>query len=78
MKNLKKTELLKIFAVALEQGVTELSIEANFRDLPDWDSLASVMLVAEIYAQYGVQISGDELESCQSLAELKAVIEEKL
>ncbi len=78
MKNIEKTEFLKIVAVALEQGVTGLSMEANFRDLPKWDSLASVMLVAEIYAQYGVQISGDELESCRSLAELKAVIEEKL
>jgi acyl carrier protein len=55
-----------------------MTLETAFRELPEWDSLASVMIVAEVYADYGVQIAGEELESCRSLADLKALIESKL
>jgi acyl carrier protein len=36
------------------------------------------MIVAEVYADYGVQISGEELETCRTLADLKTLIESKL
>lgn len=55
-----------------------LSHATVLRDLDGWDSLTSVMLVAEIYADYGVQVSGEELEGCRTPGDLKSLVQEKL
>ena len=36
------------------------------------------MLVAEIYADYRVQISGDEMQGCGTVADLMSLVETKL
>jgi acyl carrier protein len=49
-----------------------------FRELGGWDSLTSVMLVAEIYAKFQVHISGDEMSGCRTVADLMSLVEAKL
>ena len=78
MKEIDQSVFLKSVETAFEQRVSGVTLETVFRDLPEWDSLASVMIVAEVYADHGVQISGEELETCRTLADLKALIESKL
>jgi acyl carrier protein len=78
MEKIDQSKFLQAVEAAFEQRVSGVTLETAFRELPEWDSLASVMIVAEVYADYGVQISGAELESCRSLADLKALIESKL
>lgn len=71
----------KFFAAvrdAFEQAPTGLAMTSVLRDLDGWDSLTSVMLVAEIYTDYGVQVSGGELESCHTLKDLMALVQRKL
>ncbi len=63
---------------AFEQPLASLAMGSLLRDLDGWDSLTSVMLVAEIYADYGVQVSGEELESCHTLKDLVALVQGKL
>jgi acyl carrier protein len=36
------------------------------------------MLVAEIYADYRVQISGEEMSGCRTVADLMSLVEAKL
>ncbi|OOZ42336.1 hypothetical protein BOW53_00405 [Solemya pervernicosa gill symbiont] len=62
---------------ALNNQVDELTLETAFQELEKWDSLASVSTVAMIYAEYDVQVSGDELLSCKTLGELKNKIVQK-
>lgn len=78
MAELEKVVLLQLVECAFGQRVSAMTLETAFRELPEWDSLVSVMIVAEVYADHGVQISGEELESCRTLADLKALIESKL
>jgi acyl carrier protein len=78
MKDVDQSKFLQSIEAAFEQRLSGVSLETVFRELPEWDSLASVMIVAEVYANYGVQIDGDELESCRTLADLKTLIESKL
>jgi acyl carrier protein len=63
---------------AFEQPPENLSASSVLRELDGWDSLTSVMLVAEIYADYRVQISGDEMLGCLTVADLIAAVEKKL
>jgi acyl carrier protein len=71
----------KFFAAvhnAFAQAPQGLALTSVLRDLEGWDSLTAVMLVAEVYADYGVQVSGEELESCCSLKDLIALVQRKL
>lgn len=63
---------------AFEQPPENLGPSTIFRDLDGWDSLTSVMIVAEIYADYGVQISGDEMRDCSTVSDLMSLVETKL
>ena len=63
---------------AFEQPPQDLGLSTVLRDLDGWDSLTSVMLVAEIYAGYRVEVSGDDLLSCRTVADLMSTIEAKL
>ena len=78
MKEVDRSKFLQSINTAFQKRVSGVSLETKFRELPEWDSLSSVMVVAEVYADYGVQISGDELETCFTLADLKVLIESKL
>lgn len=78
MKEVETSKFLAAVEAAFERRVSGVTLETAYRELSEWDSLASVMIVAEVYADYGVQISGEELETCRCLADLKALIESKL
>ena len=78
MKKIDQTKFLQSVETAFEQRISGITLNTAFRELPEWDSLASVMLVAEVYADYGVQIDGVELASCRTLADLKTLIEGKM
>ena len=78
MKQIPTQQFLSLIEAAFERRTAGLDIDTQFRELPEWDSLASVMIVAEVYENYGVQIAGEELESCRTLANLKDLVESKL
>jgi len=78
MEKIDQTKFLQSVETAFGQKISGITLDTAFRELPEWDSLESVALVAEVYADYGVQIDGLELASCRTLAELKTLIEGKL
>jgi acyl carrier protein len=78
MQIIDQTKFLQSIETAFEQRTEGVTLETVFRELPEWDSLASVMVVAEVYADYGVQIDSEEIASCRTLADLKGLIESKL
>jgi len=66
-------------AGVFDPGTTEpLKEDVRFQDLEKWDSIASVSIVAMIYAEYDVQISGDELVSCETVDQLTNIVRGKL
>lgn len=78
MKAIDSTVFLKSVETAFEKGVSNLTLETVFRELPEWNSLTSVMIVAEVYSDYSVQIASEELEACRKFSDLKSLIESKL
>jgi acyl carrier protein len=77
MKTIKKEAFLKVIETGFGQRVAGLGLNTAFRELPEWDSLTSVMLVAEIYSEHGVQVSAEEMKACRSVADLKKLVESK-
>jgi acyl carrier protein len=74
---IEPTAFLKSIDTALGQRVSGIELQTAFRELPEWDSLTSVMLVAEIYSEHGVQVSAEEMKACRSVADLKKLVESK-
>ncbi len=73
------SRFIQQFADAVEgSNASAIDTETKFRLLEEWDSLAALSVLAMIDAEYDVQISGIELQNCQSLRELFALVETKV
>lgn len=54
-----------------------LTPETRFRELPGWDSLASLTALSVFDEVYSHQVSGDELKKCETIGELIALAPEE-
>ena len=54
------------------------SLETPLMGIPQWDSLALLTTLAMADAQYGVQISGLELQSCQTVGDIADMVASKM
>lgn len=55
-----------------------LTLEDNFRDLDEWDSLAYLSTIAMIDDEYGVVIDSKTFRTLQTLGDIAKAIEERL
>jgi len=66
------------FRQALEKPPERMDPSMLIRELPGWDSLARVLLVAKIHADHGVQVSAEELGRCASVGDLLTLVQGKI
>lgn len=78
MKKIDPDLFVSSLKEAFEDPPENLGPSTVLCDLDGWDSLTSVMIVAEIYADYRVQISGDEMRDCRTVSDLMSLVEIKL
>lgn len=62
---------------ALEIEDREISMSDNFREYPEWDSLAYLSVIAMLDEEYGVQIESTEFKKLQTVGDLFSRISEK-
>ena len=55
-----------------------LESDTCLRELPEWDSLQALVLVASFDWDYGVTISGDEFAATRTIGDLHALVTQKL
>ncbi len=69
---------LRQFENAIE-GLTPGSMrpETVLRELPQWDSLALLNILAMVDMEYGVQVSGLEIQACRTLQDLADLVGRK-
>lgn len=54
-----------------------LTHETLFRDLPEWTSLQSLVVIVGFDEDYGVTISSEELQNAQTIADLWTLVRSK-
>jgi acyl carrier protein len=59
----------------LEPGALYADLE--FRQLPEWTSMQSLIVIASFDWEYGVAVSADELRAARTIADLYALIRSK-
>jgi len=52
--------------------------EIDFKNLPQWDSLAMLSLLAKLDSEYNVTLTAEELNSCNNIMELYELVKSKM
>jgi acyl carrier protein len=60
-----------------DEPTENLSTETPREDIPGWDSMGTLLLMADLDEVYGIQLSEDELGDLKTLGDIKALIESK-
>lgn len=62
------------------EGIDAASVglQTRLRDIPQWDSMAILTTLAMIDTEYGVQISGNEIQKCVLVMDLFSAVEKKV
>ena len=62
-------------ADAINATDATISPADKLTDLPNWDSLAILTTIAMLDMEYGVTISGTELQNCATVADVHTLVE---
>jgi acyl carrier protein len=66
------------FAYAIEVEPETLSTDTQYKDLDVWDSLNTLSVIAMADADFGVALSGKDVESTLTIGELWQRVEAKV
>lgn len=66
------------FAFAIEVDAASLSFDTEFKSLPAWDSLNTLSVIAMADADYGVALSGKDIEDAMTVGDLEKLVKTKL
>lgn len=66
---------LEAFILKIEEAIDTLpkqvlKANTNFRSLPEWSSMHALIIIAMVDIEYNVSLSGDDLKSSQTIADL--------
>ena len=61
-------------AEAIECDVSLLTMQSRFKDIENWDSMAALSVIAMADEFYGKSISGEDLKSATTVADLLSII----
>ncbi len=72
------TDFVRQFEGAIDDVAPgTLQPQSRFRDLPQWSSLAALNIIAMADAEYGLELSADELKRSQTVEELFRLLSAK-
>jgi acyl carrier protein len=69
---------IKQFAESVDDvEMDKIKADTIFKEIPQWDSLALLNIIAMIDTEYDVSLSGDEIKNCASIEQLFLKVKEK-
>ena len=71
-------EFVQRFAEEFDQTPVEsFQADTKFKDLDEWSSLTALSIISMVDEEFDKQITGADMRSVQTIAELYALIEQK-
>lgn len=70
-------DFIEKFAEAIDVEATELTVDTEFRNLEDWDSVAYISVIAMMDEEYDIQIEMPVFKTLKTLGEIAEYIENK-
>lgn len=77
-ENMILEKLQEIFIDVLDEDELEISMESDMENIEEWDSLAHLMLVAEIENQFGFKFKMEQVSKATSIQKLMQIIKENI
>ncbi len=71
-------DFIEKFAFAIEVEASDLSSETHFKELPNWDSLNTLAVIAMADADFGVSLTGGDIQNSQTVGDLMKIVSERL
>lgn len=71
-------DFIEKFAFAIEADASELTPETRFKELPNWDSLNTLAVIAMADADYGVALTGSDIQHSQTVGDLMEIVQGRL
>lgn len=65
------------FAFAIEVEADTLTLDTRFKELPSWDSLNTLAVIAMADADYGVTVTGRDIEASTTVSDIWTIISSK-
>ncbi len=67
-------QLVEVFSSILGVPAADLSDQTSPANTSAWDSMAGIMLVTEIEATFGVELTTSDIEQMSSIGQARAVL----
>jgi acyl carrier protein len=71
-------DFIENFAFAIEAEENTLTPETRFKELPNWDSLNTLAVIAMADADYGISLTGTDIQNSQTIGDLMRITQERL
>ena len=72
------TDFIEKFAFAIEAEASALQASTRFKELPTWDSLNTLAIIAMADADYGVTLSGQDIQDAVTVEDLWRVVSSRV
>lgn len=69
------TAFISKFAEAIDMDAAGLSSETEFRNLPEWDSMVYLSVIAMLDEEYGIQIENAAFKNLKTIDDIVKYIE---
>lgn len=76
MKNIEE-RVMNIIAAILGVAVNEVSGDTAIGDLPTWDSLNHLQIIAKIEAEFGIKFTPDVMMDLEDVSDIVNATEER-
>lgn len=71
-----KEEIVKIIASVLEVDVCDIEMDTAIGDLPEWDSIHHLQIIAELEKVYNIKFNVSDLAELEDVSDLTSLVEE--
>lgn len=71
-----KEEIVKIIADILEVDVCDIEMDTAVGDLPEWDSMHHLQIIAELEKVYNIKFNASDLAELGDVSDLISLVEE--
>ena len=71
-------KIIGIIAKILEVELEEVEIDTAIGDLPEWDSLHHLQIIAELEKEYGIKYVAEDLAELEDVSDLISLTKEMI
>ena len=75
---MEEEKFLNQFISQFDDEPTGVTMDTDFRDIDDWDSLTALGIISMIDDEYSVKLSGEELKSSKTVMDIFNIVKTKV